>query len=176
MYFLCGELPAGGSRWQERLCFEMLRNQNQNLNIVISEDTQKQFEVFRKGNIPNMAMILQVDPANQIVQCDGEPRVLTLTELREALPSTPRFVLYSYAWRRSDGRVQYPMCFIMFTPEDVCFAIYVGRIDVLSGQPSPCDGLHGCEKRSVRQVPPWSHVRATRSGQQRTPFHFLSHT
>eukprot|EP00708_Paratrimastix_pyriformis_P006505 GAFH01005819.1.p3 GENE.GAFH01005819.1~~GAFH01005819.1.p3 ORF type:complete len:85 (-),score=5.80 GAFH01005819.1:157-411(-) len=38
--------------------------------------------------------------------------------MRDLLPNTPRFVLYSYEWRHEDGRVQIPLCFIFFTPAD----------------------------------------------------------
>ena len=33
--------------------------------------------------------------------------------------SNPRFVVYSYKWERTDGRVQFPLILIYYTPEAV---------------------------------------------------------
>ena len=36
-----------------------------------------------------------------------------------ALSATPRYVLHIYKFEHRDGRVQYPICFIVFMPQNI---------------------------------------------------------
>ncbi|XP_078262794.1 glia maturation factor beta isoform X3 [Rhinoraja longicauda] len=52
-----------------------------------------------------------------MVILDEEHEDISPEELRNELPERqPRFVVYSYRYKHSDGRISYPLCFIFFSP------------------------------------------------------------
>ncbi len=56
------------------------------------------------------------------VNLEEDIEATTLEELAEDMPvSEPRFIIYSYRWKRRDGRVSYPMIMIYYKP--ACSAV-----------------------------------------------------
>ncbi|XP_048456269.1 glia maturation factor beta isoform X3 [Rhincodon typus] len=60
---------------------------------------------------------MKIDQEQQMVILDEEYEDISPEELKNELPEhQPRFVVYSYRYKHTDGRVSYPLCFIFFSP------------------------------------------------------------
>ncbi|XP_072895971.1 glia maturation factor beta isoform X1 [Hemitrygon akajei] len=71
---------------------------------------------FRKETT-NAALIMKIDQEQHMVILDEQYEDISPEELRNELPEhQPRFVVYSYRYTHSDGRISYPLCFIFFSP------------------------------------------------------------
>ncbi|XP_010894576.1 glia maturation factor beta [Esox lucius] len=71
---------------------------------------------FRKAT-NNAAIIMKIDKDKQLVILDEEHEDISPDDLKDELPERqPRFVVYSYKYEHSDGRVSYPLCFIFSSP------------------------------------------------------------
>ncbi|XP_053701956.1 glia maturation factor beta isoform X2 [Synchiropus splendidus] len=71
---------------------------------------------FRKEN-NNAAIVMKIDKKRQLVILEEEYEDLSPDELKDELPERqPRFVVYSYKYEHSDGRISYPLCFIFSSP------------------------------------------------------------
>ncbi|XP_046892302.1 glia maturation factor gamma isoform X2 [Hypomesus transpacificus] len=69
--------------------------------------------------IPTTILYLpvKIDMEKQLVILEEEYEDITLDDLRNELPERqPRFIVYSYKYIHSDGRVSYPLCFIFSSP------------------------------------------------------------
>ncbi|VDP28384.1 unnamed protein product [Echinostoma caproni] len=56
-----------------------------------------------------------------------------LSQLAEELPShEPRYILVTYHYEKSDGRVVYPYCMIFSTPEGNCEAVLISMRSYLT--------------------------------------------
>ncbi|XP_072345814.1 glia maturation factor beta isoform X2 [Scyliorhinus torazame] len=71
---------------------------------------------FRKETT-NAALIMKIDKEQHMVILDEEYEDISPEELKNELPEQqPRFVVYSYRYKHTDGRTSYPLCFIFFSP------------------------------------------------------------
>ncbi|XP_033880977.1 glia maturation factor beta-like [Acipenser ruthenus] len=71
---------------------------------------------FRKET-SNAAIIMKIDKDKQLVIIEEEYEDISPDDLRSELPERqPRFLVYSYKYNHSDGRVSYPLCFIFSSP------------------------------------------------------------
>ncbi|KAK7103440.1 glia maturation factor gamma-like [Littorina saxatilis] len=71
---------------------------------------------FRKEK-NNAAIVLKINKETQSVVMDEEYDDVDIDELANELPaSQPRYVILSYVYKQSDGRVSYPLCFIFVSP------------------------------------------------------------
>ncbi|KAA6395406.1 MAG: hypothetical protein EZS28_009072 [Streblomastix strix] len=82
---------------------------NQGLQLTLQDGLKEKFEKFRKSNSPSALLTLSIDPELFQVQLEEEINDVKLEDVGEDLPdSTPR--------ARDDGRIQYPLVFIFYTP------------------------------------------------------------
>lgn len=67
-----------------------------------------------------MRQVVSVDRAHLLISKQEEfhgSATKVLEDLEEALPETsPRYVILSYEYKQSDGRVSYPLMFIYYSP------------------------------------------------------------
>eukprot|EP00049_Salpingoeca_infusionum_P017270 m.352347 g.352347 ORF g.352347 m.352347 type:complete len:142 (-) comp16496_c0_seq1:256-681(-) len=74
---------------------------------------------FRKATT-NGAIVMKVNMKSMEVEIDEEYDDCTLEEVAEDLPEfAPRYIVFSYCHRRSDGRVSYPLVFLYYCPGGV---------------------------------------------------------
>ncbi|XP_024300974.1 glia maturation factor gamma [Oncorhynchus tshawytscha] len=60
---------------------------------------------------------MKIDMEKQLVILEEEYEDISLDDLRNELPEQqPRFIVYSYKYIHTDGRVSYPLCFIFSSP------------------------------------------------------------
>ncbi|XP_075921176.1 glia maturation factor gamma-like isoform X1 [Petromyzon marinus] len=88
------------------------------------KDKLKKFR-FRKETT-NAAIIMhkqracftvKIDKDRQVVVMEEEYEDISPEDLKEELPERqPRFILYSYKYHHTDGRISYPLCFIFCSP------------------------------------------------------------
>ncbi|XP_007434653.1 glia maturation factor gamma isoform X2 [Python bivittatus] len=75
----------------------------------------KKFRFQKETN--NTAIMMKVDKDRQLVVLEEEFQDVSPEQLRNELPERqPRFVVYSYKYVHSDGRISYPLCFIFSSP------------------------------------------------------------
>ncbi|XP_041092426.1 glia maturation factor beta-like isoform X1 [Polyodon spathula] len=75
----------------------------------------KKFRFRKETN--NGAIIMKIDKDKQLVILEEEYEDISPDDLRSELPERqPRFLVYSYKYNHSDGRVSYPLCFIFSSP------------------------------------------------------------
>uniref|UniRef100_UPI001EAF7EDC glia maturation factor gamma-like n=1 Tax=Oncorhynchus gorbuscha TaxID=8017 RepID=UPI001EAF7EDC len=71
---------------------------------------------FRKET-NNAAILMKIEMEKQLVILEEEYEDISLDDLRNELPERqPRFIVYSYKYVHTDGRVSYPLCFIFSSP------------------------------------------------------------
>ncbi|KAI9362403.1 hypothetical protein BD770DRAFT_382522, partial [Pilaira anomala] len=76
----------------------------------------KQFR-FAKYESGNAAFVLQIDRKTLKIIEDEVYDDISLEDLVEELPeNTPRFIVLSYERKHSDGRVNFPLVFIYWSP------------------------------------------------------------
>ncbi|KAM8833832.1 glia maturation factor beta [Synchiropus picturatus] len=83
----------------------------------------KEFRFRKETN--NAAIVMKIDKKRQLVILEEEYEGLSPDELKDELPERqPRypfirlytFIVYSYKYKHSDGRISYPLCFIFSSP------------------------------------------------------------
>uniref|UniRef100_A0AAQ4PXY9 ADF-H domain-containing protein n=1 Tax=Gasterosteus aculeatus aculeatus TaxID=481459 RepID=A0AAQ4PXY9_GASAC len=84
----------------------------------VDESLKAKLKKFRfRKETTNAAIIMKIDMEKQLVIVEEEYEDISMDELREELPERqPRFIVYSYKYVHSDGRVSYPLCFIFSSP------------------------------------------------------------
>ena len=141
------ELVAKGKEQQAALDAEMGNEQNRlaeemerqlkiketkapSLKRQVSDDFAYKFEdgmeakvkAFRQRGQGGDAIIMRIDHERGLVlideQCKGLPNVEALAEKFEDV-SEPRYLLYIHKVAHSDGRVQYPIGFCLYLPDQV---------------------------------------------------------
>ena len=66
------------------------------------------------------------------VLCWHHLQDVNLEDLQNELPSSqPRYVLLSYVYKRDDGRVSYPLCFIFISPQGKQYCCELVRVQPL---------------------------------------------
>ncbi|XP_078517458.1 glia maturation factor gamma [Lissotriton helveticus] len=75
----------------------------------------KKFRFRKETN--NAAILMKIDKDKQLVILEEEYEDISPEDLKNELPERqPRFLVYSYKYDHSDGRVSYPLCFIFSSP------------------------------------------------------------
>lgn len=84
----------------------------------VDEQLLEKLKKFRfRKETTNAALVMKIDREQQMVVLDEEHEDISPEELQNELPDQqPRFVVYSYRYKHSDGRISYPLCFIFFSP------------------------------------------------------------
>ncbi|XP_070987528.1 glia maturation factor gamma-like [Oncorhynchus clarkii lewisi] len=84
----------------------------------VDESLKEKLKKFRfRKETNNAAILMKIDMAKQLVILEEEYEDISLDELRNELPERqPRFIVYSYKYIHTDGRVSYPLCFIFSSP------------------------------------------------------------
>jgi len=85
------------------------------------EGMEKKIKTFRQRGNGGDAFIIKIDHENNTLRIEEEFKKLESVEaLAEQLDEVePRYLLYIHTLRHSDGRVQYPIAFIVFLPESM---------------------------------------------------------
>uniref|UniRef100_A0A8C7GPR2 ADF-H domain-containing protein n=3 Tax=Salmoninae TaxID=504568 RepID=A0A8C7GPR2_ONCKI len=102
------------------------RNQNETSSRMssslvvceVDESLKEKLKKFRfRKETNNAAILMKIDMAKQLVILEEEYEDISLDDLRNELPERqPRFIVYSYKYVHTDGRVSYPLCFIFSSP------------------------------------------------------------
>ncbi|KAI8072168.1 uncharacterized protein B0P05DRAFT_573098 [Gilbertella persicaria] len=85
----------------------------------IDADLVKKLDNFRfaKYESGNAAFVLQIDKKSLKIIEDEVYDNISIEDLVEELPeNTPRFIILSYELKHSDGRVNFPLLFIYWSP------------------------------------------------------------
>ncbi|XP_021443692.2 glia maturation factor gamma [Oncorhynchus mykiss] len=84
----------------------------------VDESLKEKLKKFRfRKETNNAAILMKIDMAKQLVILEEEYEDISLDDLRNELPERqPRFIVYSYKYIHTDGRVSYPLCFIFSSP------------------------------------------------------------
>jgi hypothetical protein len=87
------------------------------MSIEISQEVKDTFKKFRTGNAEAAAMVLKVTKDALSVDLDEYYESATPEEVAEDLSlSAPRFIVWSYKITRADGRTQFPLCLVYYSP------------------------------------------------------------
>ncbi|XP_055750901.1 glia maturation factor gamma-like [Salvelinus fontinalis] len=84
----------------------------------VDESLKEKLKKFRfRKETNNAAILMKIDMEKQLVILEEEYEDISLDDLRNELPERqPRFIVYSYKYIHTDGRVSYPLCFIFSSP------------------------------------------------------------
>uniref|UniRef100_A0A4W5QZ41 Glia maturation factor n=1 Tax=Hucho hucho TaxID=62062 RepID=A0A4W5QZ41_9TELE len=84
----------------------------------VDESLKEKLKKFRfRKETNNAAILMKIDMVKQLVILEEEYEDISLDDLRNELPERqPRFIVYSYKYIHTDGRVSYPLCFIFSSP------------------------------------------------------------
>ncbi|XP_064856438.1 glia maturation factor gamma-like [Oncorhynchus nerka] len=84
----------------------------------VDESLKEKLKKFRfQKETNNAAILMKIDMEKQLVIQEEEYEDISLDDLRNELPERqPRFIVYSYKYIHTDGRVSYPLCFIFSSP------------------------------------------------------------
>ncbi|KAK3092301.1 hypothetical protein FSP39_000989, partial [Pinctada imbricata] len=95
----------------------------QNLQICdMDEDLVKKLKNFRFRKEKDVAyMILKVDKNSMKIELDEDDEEEEMDdkieEIQQRLPENqPRFVVISYVFKHTDGRISYPLCLVNYSP------------------------------------------------------------
>jgi len=80
-------------------------------------DEGKKFKLSKKTS---HALILKINKEKLMVEIDTPLEDATIEDVANNLPdSAPRYILYSYQYKHSDGRSSNPLVFIFYCPRDI---------------------------------------------------------
>jgi len=74
---------------------------------------------FRQRGSGGDALIVKIEHELNELQVEHEFTGTTLEAIGEELDTDPRYILYMHKVQHRDGRVQYPIAFIVFLPDNV---------------------------------------------------------
>ncbi|KAH7830692.1 glia maturation factor gamma [Monocercomonoides exilis] len=87
---------------------------------TFEEGLLEKFNKFRLSNAPSAAMVLGINAETQCVHLLKQLDDVSYDDLIEEFPDAePRFVIHSFRWERGDGRIQYPLILIYYSPYSV---------------------------------------------------------
>lgn len=76
-----------------------------------------EFQKIRLSRSPFSVLVMKVASQTSRVEVESINEFHSIEDLAEGLPhGAPRFIVLSYKLERSDGRVQYPLAFVYFSP------------------------------------------------------------
>ena len=106
----------------------MVPDQN-NTTCDISDavrETLKKLQFAKGKKATNSGFTAKINKKALTVDVDEEYTNVDLKEIAEDLPeSAPRFIFFSYEWKREDGRVHYPLVMIYYTPASVSTQLHM---------------------------------------------------
>ena len=79
-------------------------------------------KTFQQRGKGGDAMIIKIDHSANEVQIEEEKKGLASIELLSELleeETEPRYLLYIHTVKHSDGRVQYPIAFLLYMPDQI---------------------------------------------------------
>ncbi len=77
--------------------------------LDVSQEIRDTIEELRKSNAENKALFFTVDE-HYTLELEDTFENVEMEDLADEVPlSEPRYILYSFKWKRDDGRVQYPL-------------------------------------------------------------------
>ncbi|XP_029474864.1 glia maturation factor gamma isoform X1 [Rhinatrema bivittatum] len=84
----------------------------------VAPELKEKLRCFRfRKETNNAAILMKIDKEKQLVVLEEEYENISPDELKSELPERqPRFVVYSYRYVHSDGRISFPLCFIFSSP------------------------------------------------------------
>lgn len=88
-------------------------------DCVITDELKAVYKKLRfsRDDFSN-GLIIKINTKAMTVELDEEYKDTTLEEIAEDLEEqNPRFVVFSYKWERDDGRKQFPIVMIHYSPE-----------------------------------------------------------
>jgi len=74
---------------------------------------------FRQRGTGGDALIIKIEHDLNELQIEHEMTGISVEDVAEHLDVEPRYVLYIHKVAHRDGRVQYPICFIVYMPENI---------------------------------------------------------
>jgi len=81
------------------------------------KEAGKKFKLSKKTSY---AMIMKINKEKLMVEVEDTLEEKSLTDIAASLPdSAPRYILYSYQHKHTDGRVSIPLVFIYYCPRDI---------------------------------------------------------
>lgn len=84
---------------------------------TIDEKVSEEFMKLKMSNAANRALVLSIDVPGLAVTIDCLKDDILLDDLVEDLSdSNPCYIIYSYKFERDDGRTQYPLLLIFYSP------------------------------------------------------------
>eukprot|EP00162_Nutomonas_longa_P023956 comp8063_c0_seq1/m.8516 comp8063_c0_seq1/g.8516 ORF comp8063_c0_seq1/g.8516 comp8063_c0_seq1/m.8516 type:complete len:141 (+) comp8063_c0_seq1:107-529(+) len=88
------------------------------MSFEISEEAFEAFNKIKIGNAENAALILKANKDTLQIELEEHYPSIKPEALAEELSlSAPRFIVYSYKISRADGRTQYPLTLVAYTPQ-----------------------------------------------------------
>jgi len=86
----------------------------------IPDEIKEAGKKFKLSKKTSTALILKINKEKLRVEIDALLEDQTLEDVASVLPdSAPRYVLYSYQHKHSDGRISLPLVFIFYCPRDI---------------------------------------------------------
>jgi hypothetical protein len=76
-------------------------------------------KMSKSSRLKNVAIIMKIVPDSMEIVLVDRFEDYTPEDIAEELeeyPNSPRYVMYMYEFKRADGRVTYPLCFIWYNP------------------------------------------------------------
>eukprot|EP00802_Teleaulax_amphioxeia_P031716 Tamp_35148.p2 GENE.Tamp_35148~~Tamp_35148.p2 ORF type:complete len:144 (+),score=55.39 Tamp_35148:109-540(+) len=84
----------------------------------MGDGVMDKWKVFRRKSCDFAALVLKIDSDNEQVVVDGDIALISPEDLQDELSdSAPRWILWLFKHARDDGRVQYPLLLVYFSPE-----------------------------------------------------------
>ena len=98
------------------------RRESVDYNYRFADGMAAQIKKFRQKGTGGDALIIKIDhdvDELQIEQTLKETSVEDIAEIFEENANEPRYLLYIHKQKHSDGRTTYPICFVVFIPQNV---------------------------------------------------------
>jgi len=87
---------------------------------TIPDELVAVFKKFKMSNGQNDVLIFKINKNDLVVEIEHTLNNQSCEDIGEMLPeSAPRYVVYSYKYVHSDGRLSFPLCFIFYSPQAV---------------------------------------------------------
>jgi len=99
------------------------KRDTEDFSYDFEEGMEAKVKAFRQRGGGGDAMLIKIDHAKDELQIEEHRKaMLDLEDVRELLEDNsaePRFLLYIHKVSHSDGRMQYPLCFLLYMPDQL---------------------------------------------------------
>mmetsp|Transcript_64665 Transcript_64665/g.94726 ORF Transcript_64665/g.94726 Transcript_64665/m.94726 type:complete len:146 (+) Transcript_64665:91-528(+) len=85
----------------------------------LGDGVMDRWKIFRRKSADAVAMVLKIDADNEqvVLDFDGEFQQMPPEDLQDEMSdSSPRWILWLFKHERDDGRTQYPLLLVYFSP------------------------------------------------------------